>query len=747
LTGQLTEWNAAPFQIRLLGTPLVTWQGQQYRLCRRQGRALLYYLAAEGRPVPRECLAFLLWPNTPEAEARRKLTRVLSQLHCDLPAAELLQVDRLTANLNWSRVWTDVAAFEAWLAEAAPDGEERAIALYRGRFLAGFALPDSPEYEQWLAEQSHYYENRYLSILAQWLQERADCGDYPAAIRAAHKYLAIDELAEEVHGRLIRLYTATHNRAAALRQYESCALVLERELGVEPLPETRAAYEAALLGERETNGNRVVKLQWAIIPSLQLPLAGREAAWQALGSAHERYRNGGLILLQGEAGIGKSRLMQEFATRQARLVLTGNCQATTRTLPYQPVVQALRQALALPELWAGIRPIWLAEAARLLPELPETFPHLPAPVEVKPDQAQARLCEALCQCFLGLAAQAPLLLCLDDLHWADEATRGWLAALAAKLAGSRLCLLAACRLEEAAVVADVKETFSRRSLLAEVSLSGLSAAAVRELLGRLPQPLPEPGALANRIARATAGNPFFALETIRTLLERDLLACPDGELPLPRTVQEAVQERLARLSPVAKQVLESAAVLSPDLQFDLIQQTAGRSELEVTDGLDELVRRQLLVEGEQHLFKHDLLAQVAYQHLSPGRRRLLHRRAAEAFGRVCLARPDGVAAQMARHYELAGEAAAAVPYFTRAGLVAQRRCAHDEAVANLNRALSQAEAFSLAPQEVARLQELLGDSLAAKRYCEAALQTFSRCLEQVPGENCLKWVEPMQKTA
>jgi DNA-binding SARP family transcriptional activator len=196
LRGPLPEWVDKPFQIRLPGTPLLTWQGQPYRLARRQTRALLYYLAHAGKAVARERLTCLLWPDAPEPEARRKLTRVLSQLHHDLPAADLLQVG----------------------------------------------------------------------------------GDYPAAIRAAHNYLTLDELAEEIHGRLIRLYAAAGNRAAALRHYESCTMVLERELGVEPLPETRAAYEAALQGERQAGGIHVVTPQSSVIPSLQLPLIGREAA-------------------------------------------------------------------------------------------------------------------------------------------------------------------------------------------------------------------------------------------------------------------------------------------------------------------------------------------------------------------------------------------------------------------------------------------------------------------------------------
>jgi DNA-binding SARP family transcriptional activator len=122
--GPLPEWGDKPFQIRLPGTPLLTWQGQPYRLARRQTRALLYYLAHAGKAVAREHLAFLFWPDAPEAEARCKLTRVLSQLHHDLPAADLLQVGRVTANLNWPPVWTDVAAFAAWPADAAPAAKE-----------------------------------------------------------------------------------------------------------------------------------------------------------------------------------------------------------------------------------------------------------------------------------------------------------------------------------------------------------------------------------------------------------------------------------------------------------------------------------------------------------------------------------------------------------------------------------------------------------------------------------------------
>jgi DNA-binding SARP family transcriptional activator len=711
----------------LLGSFLLKWQNEAVQAINspRLQTLLAYLLLNRDKPLSRRQLAFQFWPDTSEAQAFANLRTLLTLLRRVLPEADrFILVGRRTLEWQGAAAFRlDVADFERALAEG---DLEQAVNVYGGDL-----LPDC--YDDWIQPDRDRLRQNFGRALEKVIQTREEARDYEAAICYAQTYLQHDPLSEGTYRRLIRLYAAAGNRTAALRQYENCAMALERELGVEPLPETRAAYEAALQGERQADGIRVVTPEWSVIPSLQLPLMGRDAAWQALKRAHERFERGGLILLQGEAGIGKSRLMQEFASRQARLVLTGNCHATTQTLPYQPIVQALRQALAQPALWQSIRPIWLTEAARLLPELPDAFPSLPAPIEVKPDQAQARLYEALCQCFLGLAAQTPVLLCLDDLHWADDATRGWLATLAAKLAGSDLCLLAAYRLEEAAAVAGVKEPFLRRSLLAEVSLSGLSAEAVCELLGRLPQPPPEPGTLAERIASATAGNPFFVLETVRTLLERDLLACPAGELPLARTVHEAVEERLGRLSPVARQVVESAAVLAPDLQFELIQQTAGRSELEVADGLDELVRRQLLLDGEQHQFKHDLLAQVAYQHLTAGRRRLLHRRAAEAFGRVYQAQQENVAAQMARHYDVAGEGTEALRHLTRAARAAQQIYAHEEALRYLQRTLALA-AVNERPV-LGQLHEQTGDVLALLDRHDEAISAYQESMRHIPADH------------
>jgi predicted ATPase/DNA-binding SARP family transcriptional activator len=740
------KWSNKPFQIHLLGAPLVTWNDHPVLLTRRQERALLYFLACEGKPVSRERLSFILYPDEPESQARRKISRRLSHLQAELPSVDLMHVNPLTVSLSQEKVWVDAAALEDRLENPNQSYQDQVVDLYRGRFLEGFSLPKNPEFDHWLTEKCVDFENKFLATLANLLQRFSASGEYHEGIKLAQRYLAVDELAENVHRCLIQLYSAVGNRSAALQQYETCVLILERELGVEPLPETRQAYFAALKGKTQPPVLKVFP-EWMVLPSLEVPLTGREGECEELQSAYKRYLKGGLILITGEAGIGKSRLMQEFTSSKRRLVLTGNCYFSAQVLPYQPIIQPLRQALTNPELWEGIQTVWLTETARLIPEIPEIFPGLPPPINVAPDQAQARLYEGLTQCFFGLARNAPILLCLDDLHWMDEASKGWLAAVSSRLDGSGLCILGAYRLEEANTVSYIKEIYSRRRLLAEVTIRGLFVEAVCKVLFHLPQLPAVPELLAERIAAATGGNPFFILETLRVLLESGRLDSPVEELPLARSIQETVQQRVSRLSPVYRQVLETAAVLNPVLEFELLVKTAGRSEQEISDGLEELVRRQLLSDGEKIRFKHDLLAQSVYQHISPGRLRLLHRRAAESYIQVFYGQQDEFSGQIARHYDQAGEVETAVKFFIIAAQMAQARYAHDEAINYLNTAILDSSKLTSARQNLALLHNLLGDSWSAKGEYEAAWKSYQQVLGMLSNRENLTQVEIYRKLA
>lgn len=665
-------------RIHLLGPPVVMWADRPLALSRRQVRALLYRLAAGRQPIPREQLCYLLWPDTPEAVTRRYLTGLLSHLRRALPALDVLITSGDLVGLDPDRTWSDTVVFERLCtAPGSPahlETLQQAVDLYRGSFLAGFSLPGRPEFETWATVQCQTWERLYLETLATLIEEQAARGEHAAATAYARRYLATDDLAEDIHRRLIELYAASGDRGAALRQFEQCVTVLEREIGVYPLPETQAAYRAALAGRTPPRSAPVVRPSWTILPGLEVPLVGRDAALHRLEQAYARARagHGQVVLISGEAGIGKSRLMQEFATRlQGRaLVLAGCGYPDAQTMPYQPIVEALRPALSTQRFIPGIQPAWLAEASRLMPELCDLYPSLPSPLPAEPDQARTRLFEALCQLTLGLVAGLkPVLLCLDDLHWADGTTLDWLAHLGRKLHGNRLLVLGTFQSEEASAVARLRHGLARQGILSELRLERLDEAAILQLLRHLGDSVPSDEALASQLYRATGGNPFFLLETLRALLESSLereeldsLGDPSAalrrgsgfvprlgprgqisgqELPLPGTIQTAVEARVQRLGAKARQVLEAGAVLGRTFAFDLVHLTAGRRELETMDGLDELVARQLLrEENNEYRFRHQVVRAAVYRGLSHQRRRLLHRRTGETLEKL---QPDDAA--------------------------------------------------------------------------------------------------------
>lgn len=545
---------------------------------------------------------------------------------------------------------------------------EYAVGLYRGRFLANFSLPGSPEYETWMLQEQAAWEHKYLSLLVTLMERHTRHGDYTAAIGAAHHYLVIDDLAEDVHRRLISLYATLGNRRAALRQFERCAAVLERELGVRPLPETRAAYEAALQSRRPPATAKASAISLSPLPSLEVPLVGRHEAFRDLLDAFKDAKGGRgrVVLLSGEAGIGKSRLMEAFACgcQHEALVLAAAARYAEQPLPYQPVVEVLRSVPERDLLTSAAEPIWLAEATRVLPELRELQTDLGPPLPLEPEEARTRLLEALCRLIIGMAGSSrSLLLCLDDLHWADSATLDWLLCLARRIAQRSVLIVGSYRSEERRAVDDLRHDLTRLGILSELRLPGLDLPAVLQIVHHLTGPRSGAEGVSHRLHEATGGNPFFLLEILRLLsesgrLDSDLTDLK--EVPLPDSIRRAVEERLSKLSHAARQVLEAAAVLGASFDFHVARQTAGRGEMETIDALDEAVSRQLLTEDEEgYAFRHALIKQAVEGTLGPVRRHLLHRRAARAMKRLI---PEA-SGRIAYHYDQGGDAKKALDQY------------------------------------------------------------------------------------
>jgi predicted ATPase len=293
----------------------------------------------------------------------------------------------------------------------------------------------------------------------------------------------------------------------------------------------------------------------------------------------------------------------------------------------------------------------------------------------------------------------------------------------------------------------MQRSLQRSGLMAEVALGGLSRTAVASLLQETNGEATDMKGLADKIHKATGGNAFFVLETIRELLQTGRLDETPADLPLPATVREAVLRRAARLSPLAQQLLEITAVLSPSLTFPAICETSGRDELQTAEGLEELEAHQiLLAERDQFIFHHALARDAIYQNISDWRKRLLHRRAASAL--LYDAIPDNEQlALISEHYALAGDLVLAVDYYQQAAAAASAVFAFQEAVLNLQQAINLANDLPESTDLLPGLYESLADNLAADGEFLDAEAAYQTALDTTQDSNPLHLAEIERKLA
>ncbi len=449
-------------------------------------------------------------------------------------------------------------------------------------------------------------------------------------------------------------------------------------------------------------------------PRAGLPFVGRTVEIGALvalmPSAAAAQRR--VVLVSGEAGSGKSRLVGEVAralAAEGALVLYGACDAVVKT-PYGPFVEALDRLVGVLE--SGPDPAQAlgpggGELARLLPDLPARIAGLSAPVEADPDTVRHRLHTAVSGLLARAGAERPLLLVLEDGHWADAGTLLLLRHLARSSWGGRVLIVVTLRdteLEVSPVLSDTLADLRRVDDVVRVRLDGLSGADVADFVRRAADSDelgPQARVLAETIHGLTDGNAFLVCELWRALVEtgtvlvddgRIAVARPLGEIATPAGVREVVSQRLARLHPGAGQLLELAATIGPEFELDVVRRAAGMDERELLAALEETVASGMIEElpGSRLAcrFTHELVRRAVYDRLSRARRAELHLRVGEALVEGPAA--EHALADLAHHFTEAaplGARAAAVDYNVRAARAAAAALAFDDAAARLRIAL------------------------------------------------------------
>ena len=639
--------------LSVLGSAVLQRPGRQQETLERKAAALLAYVAVAGA-TPRATVAGLLWPNVVDARARNNLRQLLHRLRT---FEDLLETD---GDIRLGAVDADVVALQT----LHDDGHTAAIAERWGMqapvLLEGHSYDDCPDLGEWVIAE----RERVLEIVRRALETEADrleaAGDVRPALRLAQQLSALDPLSEADYRRVMRLNYLSGDRGQAMAAFHRCREVLHETFGLEPLPDTVELARAIDRGSFSAPG-RQPRSSVALPISLLRPpiLVGREKAWRALEDAWQRVHT---ILVVGEPGIGKSHLMHDFAATRGEMLLTRGMPGD-RNVAYASKARSLAAILREHPEYAD--EAWVRdELARILPEL---FPRPAGQTPIADESQKLRLFEAAAHVFAH-ALEGKAVLVNEDAHLWDDASFEMGAYFVSRFDGGGVRALVSYRTDELDNARKRTMHATVESGLSEiVTLDPLALDAVADLIAGAG--LEDAAPSAAEVLQVSGGNPFFALEFLRSAWQEANGGVAGG--PRPRSASAVLARRIARVTPAAADVLRVKAMagtaFSPELAAAVLELPVGQ----VGAAMDELERHRLLHEG--HL-AHELVADAIADKTPAEASRLWHHRLAvqlEAF--------EAAAVTIARHYLAAWEPGRAFPHLLRAGEEARAVFALEEA--------------------------------------------------------------------
>jgi tetratricopeptide (TPR) repeat protein len=614
----------------------------------------------------------------------------------------------------------------------------RVAALADAGLLPGYEAP-------WLEDPRRRLEE--LGLQAREL--RGDAGlamggaELAPAERAAQELVELAPYRESGYLLLMRVREAQGNLAEALRVHERLRILLRDELGVSPGPQVQAEFERMLKAERAEPAPAPQPPPPAPAPVVApdgqsffatrsgAAFVGRRGELDRLGQYLQRATEGSrqLVLLEGEPGIGKTRLAIQFmedCENEGALALYGRCDAET-LVPYQPFVEALRRYVArAPEQAHAWRAQYGAELGRVIPELAGGGDTPGGPEE----EERYRLFDAVSEVLNDIARHQPVVLVLDDLHWADKPTLLMLRQMVRAAGESPLLIVATIRdTERPTALVDMLVQLRREHYFDRIELTGLDEEDATTLIGEFgTQGIPDH---VNRaLWEETKGNPFFLEEMVRHLGSTAPKSEGNGAWPLelPEGIREVIGRRLATLSERAGTLLTIAAVMGREFRVEVLEAVSDLDEDAVDDVIEEAVGAHVIAEVPNQYgrcsFTHALIRQTLYDGLTATRRARLHLRVADAIERLAGDWEDPPLATLTHHFSLAPPhrgAAKTVEYAERAAQRATAVLAYEEAARLYSVAIDALEQAPVDPERRCRLllacghaQNKAGDTLDAQ---------------------------------
>ena len=644
---------------------------------------LAYLLLHGGTHVTRESLAFTLFPDDTEDVARANLRRMLYVTHRALPVIgpyRWIEADDESVRWNESApAWIDAIEFDR-LAQI-PDGTAEAVELYTGELLDGY-------YDEWLFPFRERFRQSFVSAAFSLMLAARRAREFRRAVSFANRLLADDPFREDVVRQLLFALYESGDRAGALFAFDAFQKRLHDDLGVEPMPETVTLWARIRAGgpaddEREPATSSIDERR----PAASGTTVGREAETEQLQEYWSRAARGRgrLVFVAGEAGIGKTRLANDLALAaelQGARVLWGVTTSPEST-PFQALADALRSSLPLVAS-AELDAVRFAAIARIVPDLRLHRHGLPELDALEPEADLLRLFDALAALIAALARPRPLLLILEDAHWAGRASASALEYIA-RACGSVAALLVCTFRSETAGAAHplrgVRRRLQQDRLSGYVAVGRLTEADVRRLVCERPALAARADAVAPALYARSAGNPLFLVEAMR-----DLDGALDVSAPPDQSVKELILSRRARLSDDGRALAEMCATIGDAFDVDVLREVSGWDESVLLERLGELQDQTLIREGGgrsryDYVFTHSLVRETIYDGSDMERTRRRHRRVARVLENSHAANLSEVAGEIARHHDRGGDRERAAEFYRAAAAAAFDLAALDEALA------------------------------------------------------------------